>query len=416
MNKRAAAGTRSGRLLLRRARHDTLHNRSAACGRVSTVGMKRNRIFLVIAALAAAAVGGWLAFGPESGRPAPGASRGLDAAPPGRPGGGRPGAGRAVVVEVAPARSGLMEDRLSAVGSTRAHRAIEVVSVVAGRVDALGFREGETVEEGRILVELDAAQAKAERQEAVANLANARTRLERARALLRTSNATEATVDELTRAVQAAEARLALADAKLADRQIRAPFSGTVGLRRVDVGAYVTPGAPITTLDDTDPIDVEFTVPERFLRELSPGLPLTIRSAAYEGTLFEGRVRSVDSRVSEVARTVQLRAEIANAEGLLRPGMFVTVELVLNARPEAVIVPETALIADGERNYIYVIENDTANRVEVEVGQRRPGAVEIRRGVSAGQMVATAGLQNLRPGAAVTIGGRPPANGQQPTS
>lgn len=378
--------------------------------------MKRpSRLVIAVAVTAALAIGGWFAFGPAGNPPAPGASRSLDAAPPGRPG-GRPGAGRSIVVEVAPAQTGLMEDRLSAVGSTRAHKAIEVVTVVSGRVDALGFTEGESVEEGRILVELDAAQAKAERQEAVANLANARTRLERSRALLRTNNATEASVDELARAAQAAEARVALADAKLADRQIRAPFAGKVGLRRVDVGAYVTAGTPITTLDDTDPIDVEFSVPERFLSELTAGLPLVIRSAAYEGRSFEGVVRSVDSRVSETARTVQLRAEIANGDGMLRPGMFVTVELVLNARPDAVIVPETALLADGDRNYVYVIDGTTAKRVEVEVGQRRPGAVEIRKGVTVGQTVATAGLQNLRPGATVTIGNRKPANGQSPTS
>lgn len=379
--------------------------------------MKLKRNLFLAAVLAAAAIGGWFAFAPAPENPGPGAARGLDGPPAGRPGSGRPGAGgRSIVVEVAPAQTGLMEDRLSAVGSTRAHKAIEVVSVVAGRVDLLGFSEGETVEEGRILVELDAAQAKAERQEALANLANARTRLERGRALLRTNNATEASVDELSRAAQAAEARVALADAKLADRQIRAPFGGKVGLRRVDVGAYVTPGTPITTLDDTDPIDVEFSVPERFMSELTPGLALTIRSAAYEGKIFDGAVRSVDSRVSETARTVQLRAEIANTEGLLRPGMFVTVELVLNARPDAVIVPETALVADGDRNFVYVIEGTTAKRVEVEVGQRRPGAVEIRRGIAVGQSVATAGLQNLRPGATVTISGPRPANGQQPTS
>jgi membrane fusion protein (multidrug efflux system) len=199
------------------------------------------------------------------------------------------------------------------------------------------------------------------------------------------------------------EAMVAVAEARMAETIVRAPFAGRIGLRRVSLGSLVGPGTVITTLDDTDVIKVDFDLPEIYLSRLEPGLVIKAHSAAWPDQDFTGSVSSVDTRVDPVSRTIRVRSVMPNDQGLLRPGMFLTVTL-LNDRTEALLIPERALIPERSVQYVYVVgDNLLAERRVVSIGRRRPGEVEILSGLSAGERVIVDGVQKVRDGKPVRI-------------
>jgi membrane fusion protein (multidrug efflux system) len=190
--------------------------------------------------------------------------------------------------------------------------------------------------------------------------------------------------------------------AQLSDRVITAPFDGILGLRRVSPGSLVTPGTEIATLDDISVIKLDFSVPERYLAVLERGQDVVAHSETYPNRDFAGVVASVDSRVDPVTRSVTVRAEIPNPDRLLRPGMLLAVRL-LQAPRQAIVVPEIAVIQVGTESFVYRVGDDrTASRVEVELGARRRGEVEIVSGLSAGDTIVTEGAVKLRDGSRVT--------------
>jgi membrane fusion protein (multidrug efflux system) len=170
-----------------------------------------------------------------------------------------------------------------------------------------------------------------------------------------------------------------------------------MGLRRVSVGALVSPGAVITTLDDTSTMKVDFDVPEVFLAVLRSGLAVVAQSAAYAGENFSGEVESVDSRVDPVTRTIKVRARLPNPQGRLRPGMFLTVRVSREPLP-GLVVPEQALVPERGKVYVFVLADGRIARREVSIGRRVPGEVEITQGVAAGDRVVIEGTQKVRDG------------------
>jgi len=209
-------------------------------------------------------------------------------------------------------------------------------------------------------------------------------------------------------------ARMDAARARLADTYIRAPFAGRVGLRRVSLGALVTPGTVITTLDDTNTIKVDFAVPEMQLGSLARGQKVVARTSAYPGRDFSGTVASIDSRVDAATRSVVVRATVPNRDGALKPGMFMTVELTQDERP-ALVIPEEALVPEQARQFVFVAKNGVADKREVTLGRREPGFVEITDGLAAGEAVVIEGTLKLRHGTPVIEAGQepppPPADG-----
>jgi membrane fusion protein (multidrug efflux system) len=206
--------------------------------------------------------------------------------------------------------------------------------------------------------------------------------------------------DQLEATLKANRARLGAATARLEDTVIRAPFSGRVGLRRVSVGTLISPGAVITTLDDTSVIKLDFSVPENFLATLREGLSIHARAPAFPGRSFAGTVASIDSRVDMNTRSVTVRALLANEDGVLKPGMFLNVTLANDER-EALVIPEEALTPEAERQFVFVVVDGKAQRREVRIGNRRPGSVEVLAGLSAGERVVVEGTQKIRDGAQV---------------
>ncbi len=312
------------------------------------------------------------------------------------------GAGQAVTVEAGEAFTARVQERLEAVGTARARESIEIVAESSGRVRAIHFEDGQRVTTGQVLVELDDSREQAELREAIALRDDFSKRLQRSRTMLASNTISQAQVDELEASLEAAEARVALMQIRIRDRIILAPFEGVVGLNEISPGAYVEPQRRITTLDDTAVIQLAFSIPERFLSRLEPGMTVQAGSAAYPEQPFVGRLSQLDSRVDPVTRSLRVQAEFDNQDGKLRPGMFMNVELILAER-DAVLVAEQAVVSQGERHYVFMINGEQVEQRDVELGQRRRGEVEIRSGLEVGDRIVTGGVHRVRDGATVRI-------------
>jgi membrane fusion protein, multidrug efflux system len=295
---------------------------------------------------------------------------------------------------------------VEAVGTARANESVEVRSQISQTIRRIAFEEGQSVEAGDILVELDDAEVLAAVASAKATLVDAEARFQRARELYRSELTSASDLETLEARRDAAKAALDAAAARRDETVVRAPFQGRVGLRRVSLGALVSPSVVITTLDDTDPVKLDFNVPETALGRLAIGLPVEARSAAWPDTTFLGTVTSIDTRVDPVSRSVTVRAKVANPDGRLRPGMFLTV-LLLRRDVTAILVPEQAIVPEQSRQFVFVVgDGGIVEKRLVVTGRRRPGQVEILSGLEPGEVVVAEGTQKARPGEPVEIVGR----------
>jgi membrane fusion protein (multidrug efflux system) len=325
----------------------------------------------------------------------------------------RPGQGPIeVVTDVAVVKPLGVE--IEAVGTARANESVEVTSKVSNQITAIRFREGGYVKAGEILVELDSGEAKAALAEAEANLAESERQLVRTRDLAAKQALSASELDQIETMVKANRARVEAAQARLADTYIRAGFSGRTGFRRVSVGSVVNAGTVITTLDDASLIKLDFTVPDTFLFAMRPGLPVKASTAGLRGRTFEGKVANLDSRVDPVTRSIFVRAEIPNRDGALKPGMFMTVSLQGDVLP-ALVVPEAAIVPEQGRTYVFTIKDGVAQRREVTTGRRKPGEVEVVKGLQEGERVVVEGTQNLRDSAKVNDQAVSSSSGNRPS-
>jgi membrane fusion protein (multidrug efflux system) len=306
----------------------------------------------------------------------------------------------AIPVITQPARIEPMGIEIEAVGTTQANESVEVTSKASNTITAIRFQEGEVVERGDVLVEMDAAQARANLAEAQAALVRSKGQYDRSRDLQSRQAMSVADLEQVEAALKADQARVAAAQARLDDTVIRASFGGRTGFRHVSVGSYVSAGTVITTLDDTSVIKLDFTVPEIYLFVLRRGLPVKAAATGLPDRTFDGVVTNMDSRVDPVTRSVIVRAELANAEGLLRQGMFMTVALHGEVEP-TLLVPEEALVPERGHAYVFVVKDNVVERREVRTGKRRPGFVEIVSGVADQERVVVDGTQNVRDGSVV---------------
>lgn len=309
-------------------------------------------------------------------------------------------------VVVAEARQVAFPLAVEGLGTARARESVEIRPQLSERLTAIRFQEGERVEAGQVLVELEARELRAAVASAKAVLLESEGQLRRARRLRATNALSESELETREAQRDADRAALDAAQARLAETVLRAPFAGRLGLRRVSAGSYVTPETVITTLDDTDTMKVDFDVPETALARLTGGLTIVARSAAWPDEPFEGSVETVDTRVDPVSRTVTVRALVDNADGRLRPGMFLTVSL-LHEDVMALMLPEQALVPEQSTQYVLVVgEDGIVEKRQVRTGRRRPGQVEILAGLAEDEVVIAEGTQKARPGAPVTVVGR----------
>lgn len=293
-----------------------------------------------------------------------------------------------IMVEITTARAGQVIEQSESVGTARANESVTITAKQTGNIAIIGFEEGQRVNANHILIELenkerraDLDQARAELEQSRALRDEIRQSLDRAKQLRSSGNVTEARLDQLESQFRAAdgrvrsmEARIRAVDARLDDVRITAPFAGRVGLRQVSVGALVQPGTTITTLDDVSKIKVEFNVPEIFLGRLRQDLEVAARSSAYPGKTFVGRVTAIDTRIDPATRSVRVNALFDNPDEQLKPGLFLSVEIILERR-EAVLVAEEAVLAEGTKHYVFVVRVNKIERLEIKLNQRLPGEV-----------------------------------------
>ena len=314
---------------------------------------------------------------------------------------GQPAPG--TVVEATRVKSVRMAQGLTAVGSLRSDESVTIRPEVSGRISEINFREGQHVDMGLTLIRFDTSVQRAELEQAEANLGLNKSRLERSRDLFTKGFISAQARDEAESNFKVAQANFDLAQARLTKLDIKAPFSGIVGLRMVSIGDYVKDGQDIVNLEGIDPLKVDFRIPEIYLKQVAVGQALQIGLDAFPNQTFQGKVFAINPLVDTNGRSIVIRAMVKNTESRLRPGMFARVRLLFSDDRDSVAVPEQSLIPLGDDQYLFKVVDGRAQRFKVEIGQRRDGQVEILQGVTAGEVVVTAGQLKLRDGSQVKI-------------
>ncbi|MGB3290768.1 MAG: efflux RND transporter periplasmic adaptor subunit, partial [Burkholderiaceae bacterium] len=309
---------------------------------------------------------------------------------------------KAVAVEATPVEQVALPRGVSAVGSLRSENSVILRPEIAGRISEINFTEGGKVKKGQVLLRLDNSVAKAALQQAQANLSLASSQHRRAVELVKQGFISKQARDEAGSNLRVQQAAEALAKAHLDKTAILAPFDGLIGLRNVSVGDYVSSGTDLAPIESIDPLQVDFRIPEQFLSEVHEGVKLALSFDALPGQSREGQVGAISPLVDVGGRSILLRANVPNSDGALRPGMFARVRLQFSD-DQALVVPETALVPSGEEQYVFRIVDGRAERVVVQVGQRRGGRVEIVTGLKPNDQVITAGLQKVRDGDQVQV-------------
>jgi membrane fusion protein (multidrug efflux system) len=316
----------------------------------------------------------------------------------------------AMAVKAVAAKAAAAVDEAGAVGTLRADEAVMIRPEIAGRVVEIRFNEGQAVARGSLLVKLDQAELAAVASSSRSQLKLEEQKLDRADDLRQKGFISAQGLDDQKTAVARAKAKLAEDEAKLAKTEMRAAFPGTAGLRMVSEGQYVAAGTDIARLEKIDQLKLDFRIPESYVGKLKAGQPVTVLVDAYPGKPFSGSVYAIEPGVDEQTRTIQLRARVANSEMRLRPGMFARVQVQLGVRDKAVWIPEAAIVPRGQDMYVFRVAGDRAGDggakvelVKVQTGSRKVGEVEIVKGINAGEMVVTEGVQRLGPGSAVKL-------------
>ncbi|WP_165844087.1 efflux RND transporter periplasmic adaptor subunit [Phenylobacterium kunshanense] len=383
------------------------------------------RHFFLVAALVVLAVmavaGGFKVLtkksGDAGGAGGPAAMSKAGGAPGGGAGNRRAGAfGGPTLVSVAVVQPRAFEDTIEVLGVAKGRQSVTLTAATTQLVERVRFSDGQRVPRGAVLVELKATEQDAGVAQAEARLLQARRAYDRYVTLGQQGFASKAAIDQYEAAWRSAQADLAAAKAREADRVIRAPFAGVVGLSDVAPGALVNPGAPIVTLDDTSVIRVDFQVPERFLGQIRQGQPLLATADAFPGETISGRIAQLDTRVDERTRAITARAEFPNPSGRLKPGMLIRVGVSRGQRtnPGA---PESAVAVQGDAAFVYVLnqqgERTLAEQRPIITGVRQQGFVEIVDGVRPGDRLVADGLNKIQPGQPVRVARGPAAGAPQ---
>ena len=300
------------------------------------------------------------------------------------------------------------QSTLDAVGSVRAVNGADLAAEVSGIVGAVNFESGADVERGAVLVQLRADDdiAKLRALEAAAKLADIT--LARDQKQLASKAVSQATVDNDVAALDAAKAQVEQQQAVVDKKTIRAPFAGHLGIRQIDIGQYLNPGAMVVSLQQLDPLYIDFNLPEQTLTQIVPNQKVAVKVTAFPSASFEGEITSINSRVDEATRNIQVRATVKNPDRKLLPGMFASVSIDVGAPQKFVTLPQTAVTYNPYGNTVYVVDSSdpaklVAKQAFVTVGATRGDQVAILSGVKEGDEVVTSGQIKLRNGMPIKI-------------
>ena len=299
------------------------------------------------------------------------------------------------------------ENLVTAVGTLRAYQGITVSSEVPGTLSAIHFESGQEVETGQLLFELDTSAEQAQLESARASAELADVNLRRARELRESRSIAQSELDTAEAGAKEAQAALEQLRATLEKKRIRAPFNGRLGIRQADLGEYLNAGAPVVSLQAINPIYVDFSLPQQELSKIADGLELRLNMDTFPGRVFTGKVQAIDPALDLANRMFRARGLVDNEDGMLRPGMFVNVNIVQPEVASVVAVPGTAVYYQAFGNTVFVIKDgDNGKVVEqrfVELGQAKGDYVSILSGVSAGEEIVTTGAFKLSNGRGVVI-------------
>ena len=342
---------------------------------------------------------------------AKGGGQGAQQAPPGGSA-GRPGAGRGsqfggpTMVSAAVVQPRTFTDALEVLGVAKGRRSVTLTAATTQLVQAVRFSDGQQVRQGAVLVELKNTEQDAGLAQTQAKLVQAKREYDRWKTLADKGFASKAAVDQYQAAYLSAKADVDAARARQADRTIRAPFAGVVGLSDIAPGALVNPGAPIVTLDDVSAVRVDFQVPEQYLTQIHEGQAIDAAVDAYPGERIRGRIQRIDTRVDERTRAITARAAFPNPDHRLKPGMLIRVSISRGAR-QALAAPETAVSVQGDASFVYVIrqmgQRTLAEQRPVVTGLRQDDYVEILEGLQPGDRIVGDGLNKVQPGQPIRV-------------
>ena len=313
---------------------------------------------------------------------------------------------------------------LSAIGTVAAVHGVTVSADLPGIVNRIAFESGRYVDEGDVLVQQDTRQEQAQLAAAEAQLELARLNFERMQGLIADDAVSRAEYDDAAAAQKQAEARLREIRATIERKTIRAPFSGILGIRQVNLGQYLTGGDAVAPLQSLNPIYVDFAVPQQEAAEVRVGSTVRIGATVLDGRSFSGRITALDSVVNPETRNVQVQATFANPNRVLRPGMFVQTEVLLGASEPVVALPASAINYAPYGDSVFVVtdmkdpngRNYLGVRQQVvKLGPARGDQVAVLSGVKPGEQVVTSGVFKLRNGAAVRVNNKvQPSNSRAP--
>ena len=312
------------------------------------------------------------------------------------------GPARPPTVEAAKVETMRVTDDTQAVGSLRSRRGVILRPEVSGRITQLNFIDGQRVKKGQVLVQFDDQLPQAQVQQSQAELSIAQANQKRNKELVSQNFISQRSLDESAANLQVAQAKLALSKATADRLKIIAPFDGIVGIRSVNVGDYLKDGADIVNIEDLDAIFVDFRLPERFQSKVKTGQNASIDIDALPGRKYTARIQAIDPLIDANGRSVGVRGCIDNRQLQLRPGMFARVNAVFGVRETAMMIPEEAIIPQGPKVFVIKLlpgpneKTRTTQRVEVKVGLRRPGKVEILEGLEAADSVIASGQQRVQ--------------------
>ena len=317
------------------------------------------------------------------------------------------------------------QPKIDAIGTLRAVQATQLTTEVSGLIKAIHFKSGEKVKAGQVLLELNADPLKAQLPQLQANVALAEQNLKRDRAQFKIQAVSQAVIDSDEATLKSSQAQLDAQNALIAQKTLRAPFAGTLGIRQVDLGQFLAAGTAVVSLQHLDPMYLDFKIPQSELHLIQIGDPLSVQTNAVPGATFSGKIRAIEPQVDTDTRNLTVRAEIANPEGKLLPGMFATASLSQGAPESFLTLPTTAIAYNPYGSTVFIVVDKgknaegkpqlVAEQRFVTTGLTRGDQTAVISGLKAGETVVTAGQIKLRNGVPVIINNQiEPANNPHP--
>jgi membrane fusion protein (multidrug efflux system) len=296
--------------------------------------------------------------------------------------------------------------RIEALGTLAPKEQVVLSVNAADRVTGVFFEDGQRVRKGETLLTMKDDEERALLQQAQATASDAKSTYERNLRLAADNAIAQADLDKSRATAESTAANVRAIEARVRDHVLLAPFNGVLGFRRVSLGAYVQLGQQVATLVDDSEMRLEFGVPSIHISELKPGVKIEARTADVPDRVFEGTLTSIDNAIDPVTRAVKVRATLPNKEGLMRGGMFMTVDLSPKPHP-GLAIPEISVVAEGSDNFVYLVDQTRqpaiAVKTPVTIGIREFGVVEVTSGLHSGDLVVTDGVLKVRPNGPVKV-------------